>query len=97
MKPEFYPVKRILRLLLTALPLLLIFAASAQQVAKSMVYQGNNIPFYQYKPVNYNPNTKYPLIIFLHGIGERGPDDGSNLSAVKTQAIPHYIDVGHPM
>ena len=47
----------------------------AQQVARSLIAgNGTFIGFWEYKPVDYsaNPTTKYPLIIFLHGIGERG-------------------------
>jgi pimeloyl-ACP methyl ester carboxylesterase len=50
-------------------------AVSAQQVAKSLTASnGQFIGFWQYTPTDYNanPNKKYPLIIFLHGIGERG-------------------------
>jgi predicted peptidase len=30
-------------------------------------------------PPDYNPNNKYPLILFLHGGGERGDDNISQL------------------
>jgi pimeloyl-ACP methyl ester carboxylesterase len=50
-------------------------AVSAQQVAKSLTASnGQFIGFWQYTPTDYsaNPTKTYPLIIFLHGIGERG-------------------------
>ena len=31
-------------------------------------------------PTNYNPATKYPLVIFLHGAGERGSDNRLQLT-----------------
>jgi predicted peptidase len=31
-------------------------------------------------PVNYNANKKYPLIMFLHGSGERGSDNEAQLT-----------------
>jgi predicted peptidase len=31
-------------------------------------------------PVNYTPGKKYPLIVFLHGSGERGSDNEKQLS-----------------
>ena len=31
-------------------------------------------------PVNYNDNKKYPLIVFLHGSGERGSDNEAQLT-----------------
>src|SRR4051812_27986185 len=47
------------------------------QVKRSLNWNGNTIGFLEYKPGNYNgaSPTKYPLIIFLHGIGERGDGD----------------------
>lgn len=56
------------------------------------------IGFYEYKPTNYNasPTTKYPLIIFLHGLGERG-NGTTELTRVAANAIPRYIRDGDPM
>jgi predicted peptidase len=31
------------------------------------------------KPLGYNPNKSYPLVIFLHGAGERGSDNMAQL------------------
>ncbi len=31
------------------------------------------------KPLNYNPNKQYPVHLFLHGAGERGNDNVSQL------------------
>ena len=90
MTPEFYPSKKLLRSLLTIFLLLSFVAVSAQQVARSTTYLGNNYGFYEYKPTNYNPNIQYPLIIFLHGMGERG-NGTTQLSFVLGQGIPKYI------
>jgi len=38
-----------------------------------------SIPYRVLLPKNYNPNIKYPLILFLHGAGERGNDNESQL------------------
>lgn len=79
--------------------LLISMTAIAQQVAKGLTAKnGEYIGFYQYTPTDYsaNPNTKYPLIIFLHGIGERG-DGKSNLSSVLWNGIPRNIQDGHTM
>lgn len=68
----------------------------AQQVAKSLkAANGASIGFYEYRPADYatNTTTKYPLIIFLHGIDERG-NGTTELSLVKKTAIPKYIDQG---
>src|SRR5688572_24502443 len=85
--------------LLLFVALMLCLSGSAQQIAKGLTASNNVfIGFYEYKPVDYsaNPNTKYPLIIFLHGIGERG-NGTTELSRVAANAIPRYIKDGDPM
>ncbi len=78
--------------------ILMSVLASGQQVAKSLTAaNGTMIGFYQYTPTDYNPTgEKYPLIIFLHGMGERG-NGTTDLYKVKNNAIPKYIDAGHKM
>lgn len=78
--------------------ILLSALASGQQVAKSLTASnGTVIGFYQYTPEDYHPaGEKYPLIIFLHGIGERG-NGTTELSRVTTNGIPKYIKNGHKM
>lgn len=34
--------------------------------------QGNSLRYYLYVPAHYNPAQKYPLVLLLHGGGERG-------------------------
>ena len=75
------------------------FSSFSQQVPKGLTAaNGTYIGFMEYKPTDYdaNPNTRYPLIIFLHGIGERG-DGTTQLSYVCANAIPKYISQGCPM
>ena len=33
-----------------------------------------NFKYVKYLPKNYDDNEKYPLVLFLHGTGERGDD-----------------------
>ena len=40
----------------------------------------DSLPYRLLLPVNYNTNNKYPLIIVLHGSGERGNDNESQLT-----------------
>jgi predicted peptidase len=49
------------------------FTLQAQQVFKTT--STSVISYYEYVPQDYNTNSdKYPVVIFLHGIGERGPN-----------------------
>ncbi|HYJ38920.1 MAG TPA: T9SS type A sorting domain-containing protein [Chitinophagaceae bacterium] len=78
---------------------LISMGAYTQQVARSLTAPGPLfIGFYEYTPVDYNVDLtkKYPLIIFLHGIGERG-NGTTQLPFVLANAIPKYINAGHPM
>lgn len=82
--------------LLFGLGLLMPFLLSAQQVARSLTASnGTFIGFYEYKPPTYSASSsaKSPMIIFLHGIGERG-DGSSTLSSVLNVGIPRNIHYG---
>jgi len=53
------------------------------------------IAYLEYLPEDYNANSdKYPIVIFLHGIGERGPN--STDPAVLSQYIQNVAKHGPP-
>ncbi|MFM9909763.1 MAG: PKD domain-containing protein [Chitinophagaceae bacterium] len=88
-------MKKLLLMYLLGCP----FFSAAQQIAKNLTASnGVFIGFYEYKPVDYNTDltTKYPVIIFLHGIGERG-DGVTNLPLVLSNGVPKNINAGHTM
>lgn len=85
--------------LIIGLLALIPFLGSAQQVARSLTAgNGQFVGFYEFKPADYNnnPTAKYPLIIFLHGIGERG-DGMAGLPNMVNVGIPGYINRGATM
>lgn len=56
------------------------------------------VGYYTYVPQAYkdNPNQKFPILIFLHGMGEKvwNPKTTSQLSRVKTHGPPRLIEQG---
>lgn len=75
---------------------LLIFSSTtfAQNVFKTT--PASVIPYYEYVPQDYNNNSdKYPIVIFLHGIGERGPNT-TNITTLSS-SITEVAKLGPPM
>ena len=95
MENSTYVSRRLLHLLFFVI---LGVSTQAQQIAKGLTAgNGKYIGFYEYKPADYKPTgEKYPLIIFLHGVSERG-NGTTELAKVLAQAIPRYISKGHKM
>ena len=85
-------------LTLAAFLLCLCATVFSQQVSKSIPNSTSPdgiIGFLEFKPSDYG-TQKHPLIIFLHGIGERG-NGTSQLYAVANNGIPNYCANGAPM
>src|SRR3954464_3844698 len=40
---------------------------------------GKALPYRLLKPIDYDAKTAYPLVIFLHGAGERGTDNKAQM------------------
>ncbi len=45
------------------------------------------------KPADLQPGEKLPLVVFLHGAGERG----TNIEDIKRLGVPKYLDKGLPI
>ena len=52
------------------------------------IYGKSEFDYLLYLPTNYDGNRKYPLIVFLHGAGERG----DNLATLKRHSVPKIFD-----
>lgn len=46
---------------------------------KEFVFKGDTLKYRVLFPENYDKNRDYPLVLFLHGAGERGSDNESQL------------------
>ena len=49
--------------------------SNALFLKQSFIQNGDTLPYRILMPENYDPKKKYPLVIFLHGSGERGNDN----------------------
>lgn len=86
-----------MRVLSLAIAMLFAIAANAQHVPRSTkASNGVKIGFYEFKPSDYGKARKQPLIIFLHGVGERG-NGGSELKRVTKVGIAKMIEKGSNM
>jgi predicted peptidase len=54
-------------------------AALSVYQKKEFTYNGNKLPYRILYPENYDKSKKYPLLLFLHGAGERGNDNEKQL------------------
>jgi len=51
------------------------------------------LPYLLYTPDNFDTQAEWPLIVLLHGSGERGSD----LDLVRKWGIPKYLDAGNEL
>jgi hypothetical protein len=92
-------MRKIVRACLLGVGLLSFNAAVfSQQVAKRISYPASpdgGIGFLEFRPSDYG-SQRHPLIIFLHGIGERG-NGTTQIGSVTANAIPRYCANGASM
>lgn len=87
-----------MRIAFCALLIILSFQLSAQRTAKLIDGPRGKIGFSQFLPSDYTQEgEKKPLIIFLHGIGEKGTGSKEDLTKIDCCGIPKYIELGHTM
>jgi predicted peptidase len=66
--------------------LLLAFVSKAQNFEKKTfeTKEGQVLPYQILLPNDYNPSKKYPLLVVLHGAGERGTDNEAQMKYGKS-------------
>lgn len=62
-------------LLVMAIPTLAMPEATIKDTFENPEIPGYSIPYNLFLPEDYNETTYYPVILFLHGAGERGTDN----------------------
>ncbi|MCQ2430726.1 MAG: prolyl oligopeptidase family serine peptidase [Clostridia bacterium] len=55
---------------------------------------GVTMGYIEYLPEDYESGKDYPLVLFLHGYGERGNGDESQVEAVEVHGFPRYAHEG---
>jgi predicted peptidase len=62
---------------------------------EAQITQTVRLDYLLYFPPGYESdvNQRFPLILFLHGAGERGND----LELVKLYGLPHHLETGHDL
>jgi predicted peptidase len=70
-----------LALLLLFLSMSISLAADNRDRFEARTFEGSvgKLNYRLLKPKNYDPNRQYPLVLFLHGAGERGSDNKAQL------------------
>jgi hypothetical protein len=67
-------------------------AVCQTHTARSVIINSNCKEYYEYLPINYASGTQtYPLIIFIHGVGELG-NGNTDLSKVLANGPPSLIE-----
>jgi gliding motility-associated-like protein len=90
--------KKSVRLLAFLIPIVTILVSSHSVTAQNQTAKmtpKSGIWYYEYLPPDYNSNTNnYPIVFFLHGLGERG-DTETSLSTVARNGPPLHVKNGY--
>lgn len=77
----------------TFLLALVVLSVSAQFRPGSYTIAGYTLPYQVMFPENYEASKQYPLVIFLHGAGERGNDNLKQLTHGRQFLTDHFRSV----
>ena len=69
-----------MKIFTTLIMLLFLNLGLSQDYSKELFVQNNDtLPYRMLLPKDYSPLKQYPMIVFLHGSGERGSDNEAQL------------------
>ena len=63
---------------------------------KIYVHNGDTLPYRILLPQNYNINKHYPMVLFLHGAGERGSNNEKQLTHGAKMFLEDSIRKNYP-
>lgn len=88
----FYTLIFIMKKNIIGLLLLLSFSLSAfaQFTSASYMIEGFSLPYKVMFPANYDESKQYPLVVLLHGAGERGADNEAQLVHGKNFLVDNF-------
>ncbi|MBZ4189123.1 prolyl oligopeptidase family serine peptidase [Niabella beijingensis] len=73
-------MKKIITVLIAVLTLTVVHAQDYSLFKKyQFIQSGDTLPYRLLLPENFDPQKKYPLVLFLHGRGESGDDNEAQL------------------
>ncbi|WP_293744300.1 prolyl oligopeptidase family serine peptidase [uncultured Pedobacter sp.] len=73
-------MKKIILTICILFPVLFLNAQDLKKYDRGSFIKGKDSIYYRVLfPENFNPDQKYPIVFFLHGSGERGSDNTSQL------------------
>ncbi len=78
------------RIHLIYLFLLFSFLLNAQFIPASYMQKGKWLPYQVMFPEGYSSSKTYPLVVFLHGAGERGDDNQKQLALGKEFLVSNF-------
>lgn len=100
-KLKLYPMKKLLTTLLLAIFAFTISAQGLDAYERQVFVSqsGDSLPYRLLRPEVIEPGQKYPLVLFMHGAGERGNDNerqlvhgsGQWLNPVNRERYPAYV------
>ena len=73
-----------------------LMAQNKEYLAATYQHQGESLPYRLLLPENYDIKKKYPLLVFLHGAGERGSDNALQLTHGSDQFLTDAFRKEHP-
>lgn len=81
---------------------IIVFAQKSEYKYANYIHKKDTLNYRVLKPLDFDTNKKYPLVLFLHGFGERGNDNekqlihGSKLFAKRENREKHPAFVIFP-